>query len=186
MESLRAFIYRYVRLTDAEITQVLTHFHVRPVDADSVILQYGQIANEFCYVEKGGFRMVNPLTEPETTVWAVFDDAYLCQLPSFFTQTPSKLFVQAAEDSRIWSISYADMEQLYRQVPAWQTFGRKLWEETLIQFIDVAISLQNDPAALRYEKFTTDRRMAQRLSLKHLASILGITPFTLSRLRRKK
>lgn len=165
---------------------IVSHFHVRSVASGSVVLQHGQIANEFCYVESGAFRMVNPLTEPETTVWAIFEDAYLCQLPSFFTQTASRLFIQATEEGRIWSISYTDMERLYRQVPAWQQFGRKLWEETLIQFIEVATSLQNDPAEVRYKKFVTDRRMIERLSLKHVASILGITPFTLSRLRGKK
>lgn len=65
MVLIQKFIGRYVHLAEGELALVLTKFHFRSAPANSLVLQYVQTAHEFCYVEKGAFRMVNPITEPE-------------------------------------------------------------------------------------------------------------------------
>lgn len=191
MNALHAYLLRDCPLTQAELTEVSRHFHPRTVRRYGLLLQPGQICTTFTYVESGAFRMYRPTngrpaSAQDVTAWVFFEDAGFCELTSFLRQQPTQYYVRALEDSRVWSVSYADMQTLYGTVPAFQTFVRRHWEETILQFIDVAQSFQTDPAEARYARLTADRRLLHRLPLRHLASMLGITPFTLSRLRRKR
>lgn len=186
MEQLSTYIRRYCTITDDDLTAVVSRFRFRAVRRGSLILQPGQICGEYIYIESGAFRMFRQQGDHDATAWVFFEDDSFCELPSFLRQTPSVVAVQALEDSRIWSLSHADMERLYGLVPAWQEFARRQWERTMLQFVDVAQAYQTDPAEVRHAKLTADRRLLHRLSGRHLASLLGITPYTLSRLRRKR
>lgn len=186
MENLKNYIRRYCQITDDDLTKVINQFHPRQIPKNRMLLQPGQICNEFVFVETGAFRMYKLVDNKETTAWVFFEGTAFCELISFLRQIPTSYAIQALENSRIWTITHSNMEMLYRTVPSWQEFGRRHWEEALLKFTDVAQSFQSDPAETRYNRFTSDRRMLQRLSLRQLASLLGVTPYTLSRLRRKR
>lgn len=186
MEQLKTYIRRYCSIAEDDLTAVVALFQFRTVRRGSLILQPGQVCGEYIYIESGAFRMFRQQGDHDATAWVFFEDDSFCELPSFLRQIPSAVAVQALEDCRIWSLSHVDMERLYGLVPAWQEFARRQWERTILQFVDMAQTYQTDSAAVRYAKLTADRRLLQRVSGRHLASLLGITPYTLSRLRRKR
>ena len=76
------------------------------------------------------------------------------------------------------------MELLYKQFPAWQQFGRQIWENAFLKVINGILSYQTMTAEERYLHMMKQSALLQRVPLKQLASYLGITQTSLSRLRK--
>ena len=77
------------------------------------------------------------------------------------------------------------MQELYEVIPQWQKIGRILSEQNLLCFADRLLKLQSIPAKEKYQEFlkTASEKIIQRTPLIHIASYLGITPESLSRIR---
>jgi hypothetical protein len=78
------------------------------------------------------------------------------------------------------------MEKLFHEVPIFETFVRRFWEEIIIHLINNMISFQTETAEKRYERALKHPKLINRVPLKYLSSYLGITPSSLSRLRKPK
>ena len=76
------------------------------------------------------------------------------------------------------------MENLYKQFPLWQEFGRQVWEKTFLKLLEGIISFQTMTAEERYLSAMQESELLKRVPLKYLASYLGMTPTSLSRLRK--
>ena len=76
------------------------------------------------------------------------------------------------------------MDFLYSHIPAWQEFGRKVWEQMSVRMIHQIVSFQTLSAEERYLQFMNTPELLQKVPVKHLASFLGITPNALSRIRK--
>lgn len=94
--------------------------------------------------------------------------------------------MQAIEDTTILYITRVEMEKLFEDVPIFETFIRKFWEQIISHLIGNMISFQTETAEKRYEKAMKHPKLLQRVPLKYLSSYLGITPSSLSRLRKRK
>ena len=76
------------------------------------------------------------------------------------------------------------MDFLYAHIPAWEEFGRKIWEATSVRMIDQIINFQTLSAEERYVEFMSNPEFLKKIPVKQLAAILGITPNALSRIRK--
>lgn len=187
MVELKDFILHYCPLKDEELETVIGRFSTRIIGRNKYILKQGQVCSEFVYVIRGLFRQYyKDINEKEITAWISFEDTQASELASFIDQQPAKFYIQALEESEIASISYSDLQQLYTTIPALQEFGRKMAEKILVGAINRAISFQKESAEERYKKLLQRPEYFQRVPLKYLASFIGITDTSLSRLRRKK
>ena len=106
-------------------------------------------------------------------------------MSSYFTQKPTELYVQALEEVEVYVIARKDVEQMLKNMPVWQEFYRKLWEETIVHMIERIMSLLKDNAEVRYDKLVKDHDYLRKVPIKDLASFIGIAPGSLSRLRSK-
>lgn len=115
------------------------------------------------------------------------EDWWVGDLYSFLTQTPATYFIEALENTTVLQIAKADLEKLYERVPKFERFFRIILQNAFIaqqQRINQTLSLK---AEEKYDHFLKKYpQLEQRLSQKHIASYLGITPEFLSMLRRKK
>lgn len=187
MDELKDFIRHYCPLKDEDLETVVGRFSTRVVAKGKYILKQGQICNEFVYVISGLFRQYyKDINGREITAWISFEDTQASELSSFIDQQPAKFYVQALEESEIASISYADLQGLYMTIPALQEFGRKMAEKILVGAINRAIAFQKESAEERYKKLLQRPEYFQRVPLKYLASFIGVTDTSLSRLRRKR
>jgi CRP-like cAMP-binding protein len=111
--------------------------------------------------------------------WA--DDLY-----SFFTQTPSRSFIKALEDTQVLQISKQDLEVLYQKVPSFERFFRLLFQRAYIAQREQINMILSTPAPERYRLFLKQKPYAEkRFQQKDIASYLGITPQFLSSMRKK-
>lgn len=187
MEIMRVFIEQYVRLTDAEWADVRGRLHRRYLAKNHLYLRPGQINGEFVFLERGALRVFQ--TAPngqEYTGWLAVEGQSFCDLASFREQRPTRFSVQALADTTLLALSFTDMQHLYEPLPAWQEFGRKLWEDISVNLINAIVSFQADSADVRYEQISQNKTLLHSAPLKYIAEYLGITPHTLSRLRRRR
>ncbi|MBO0931945.1 Crp/Fnr family transcriptional regulator [Fibrella aquatilis] len=185
MQSWQKFIERYASLTPTEWADVQARSHRREVARNELYLQPGQVNKEFVFIDQGGLRVFQITADGEEhTAWLAVEGQSFCDLSSFRQQIPTQLSVQALADTSLITLSYADMQHLYQTLPVWQEFGRKLWEEVSVNLIGMILSFQAESAGVRYERISQNYTLLQTAPLKFVAEFLGITPHTLSRLRR--
>ncbi|SPZ94201.1 Uncharacterised protein [Sphingobacterium multivorum] len=102
-----------------------------------------------------------------------------------YTEKPSFENIQLLEDSEIYAISVDDLNELYRIYPELNLIGRKIAEEVCIILEERIMSLHTKSAVERYQSLIRlQPNLLNRINLGHIASYLGITQETLSRIRR--
>lgn len=187
MEKLREFIEQYVTLTDAVWAEVQGRVQRRSVSKNNFYLRPGQVNGEFIFIERGTLRIFQTAADgQEYTAWLAVEGQSFCDLASFRDQRPTRFSVQALADTSLITLSHADMQYLYQALPVWQEFGRKLWEDVSVNLINTILSFQAESADVRYARLSSQRTLLQSAPLKYVAEFLGITPHTLSRLRRRR
>jgi len=112
------------------------------------------------------------------------EDSFVAAYSALLLQQASRLFIQALEDTRLLIADYAVFRSLSTQHPCWQTLNCKVAEFLFIKKEKRESALLLDDATTRYLSFQAEYPgLETRLKQHHIASYLGITPVTLSRIR---
>lgn len=151
---------------------------------DMHVLREGQVADYIWFVEKGSIRIFYNKEGKEITEWIALDNQFFMSITSFFTRRPSKLIIQAIEPVSLWGIHYNDLMKLADTHHAIETLLRKMVTGSLMLSQDRMESIQFETALQRYQRLLqTSPGIIQRVPLQYIASFLGITKETLSRIR---
>ncbi len=150
------------------------------------LLKEGQIVSNLFVIEKGLVRSFYNINEREINVWFGFESGILGSvMPLFFSQ-PSIENIQFLEDTTLYYISSNDLESFYNSSQEMNTIGRKMAEEYCKILEERSFLLQTHTAEQHYHWLLKNQPEAlQRISLGHIASYLGISQETLSRIRKK-
>jgi CRP-like cAMP-binding protein len=184
MEQLTDFIRSQINIDDKVLEHILSNFKERVIAKDKFALKKGQIATEYFFIQSGGLRIYLDDQDRQVTAWIALENNFFTELSSLNHQTPTRFNIQAIEDTVLLTINKDKMEGLYQQFPEWQQFGRQIWETAFLKIIDGIIAFQTMTAEERYLMTMQGSELLNRIPLKDLASFLGITPTSLSRLRK--
>jgi CRP-like cAMP-binding protein len=148
----------------------------------------GQICQRIYFVEKGLVRAFYYKDDgKDITDWFAPENSFITAVDSFFQQKPSRYFLELLEDSVLYSLTYTELESLYNTDPQLERLGRLILLEVFEKSVNRTIALQFQTAQERYQSFAqTYPTLLQRAPLGHIASFLGITQETLSRVRARK
>ncbi|MEZ7495810.1 Crp/Fnr family transcriptional regulator [Leeuwenhoekiella aequorea] len=185
MEEFSGFIKSRVHISQADLTRVLSKFKNTTVKKGGLVLRKGQIANQYFFIKSGGLRLHYGAFEEQHTSWVFFENDFFTDISSLHAQVPSRFNIEAIENTELLVISKADMDQLYEKLPVWQEFGRKIWEEMCIRQVDQNLNYQTLSAKQIYLELLKNSDFVKKIPIKQLASILGITPNALSRIRKE-
>ncbi|RNL55836.1 Crp/Fnr family transcriptional regulator [Pedobacter jejuensis] len=184
MERFIAFIKSIVSIADSDLQLVLSRCSTKKVVKGKVILRKGQIANQYFFIASGGVRFFYELNDHENTTWITFKDEFFTEISSLHPQKPTRFNIEAIEDTELVVIEKKDMDFLYAHIPSWEEFGRKIWEAMSVRMIDQILNFQALSAEERYREFMNNPEYSQKVPIKQLAAVLGITPNALSRIRK--
>ena len=184
MESFKSYIKSIVNIEDADLESILFSFKELKIQKGNFVLKQGQIATNYFFVQSGGLRIYFDDGEKQITLWIALENEFFTDLSSLKNKVPSRFHIQAIEDTVLFTINSYTMEQLYKQYPLWQQFGRQVWEINFLKLLEGIIGFQTMTAEERYLMAMQESELLQRVPLKHLASFLGVTPTSLSRLRK--
>lgn len=111
---------------------------------------------------------------------------FVISIISFLTQQPSEEYLELLEPTVALSITYDQLQVLYRDFPEFNYTGRLLIEKYYVLSEQRATHLRSRTATERYELLLQNfPAVFQRVAVQHIASHLGMAPETLSRLRNR-
>lgn len=147
-------------------------------------LKEGQSASGLFTIEKGLVRAFFHQNNKEINAWFGTERIILGSIYPLFFQQPAKENIQFLEDSVIYSISWQQLNELYHLFPEFNTIGRLMAEEFCAFLEKRIVSFHTLSASERYDEVLKETpQLLQRISLGHIASYLGVTQETLSRIR---
>ncbi len=184
MEEFITFIKTIIWIDDLDLQLVLSRCSEKHVSKGKVILRKGQIANQYFFIVSGGVRFFYYLDDQENTTWVTFKNEFFTEISSLNPQKPTRFNIEAIEDTKLIVIEKKDMDFLYGHVAVWEEFGRKIWEAMSVRMIDQILNFQTLSAEERYLEFMNNPEFLQKVPIKQLAAVLGITPNALSRIRK--
>lgn len=169
----------YEKIYRAHVRKEITH--------EAILLKEGKIANQFYVVEQGLFRsFVYDYNGNDVTTGFICPRQILIESFSLFQRKPSKEYFQAESDSVVWSIEYETFTKLLNITEGLREWGRNWATSQLFSIKQHSIDVLTLSAKERYLNLITERpQIIQQAPLKHIASYLGITDTSLSRIRKK-
>ena len=182
---LAQFINSITPIAEEELHTILSYFKYETHSKGHQLLDVGQICNKLYFMEKGLVRSfyVNEKGK-EITIWFFNDEGFLTGVDSFFQQKPSMNTIELLEDSVLYSITYSELNMLFDKYHAMEKFGRLLSLQLLSDVVEKLNEIQFHTAKERYNLMLKKHpKITSRAPLGHIASYLGITQETLSRIR---
>jgi CRP-like cAMP-binding protein len=188
MKTLLEIFNSIYPLSQALSDQIISRSEQIKVKRRSLLLQEGQTSKTIYFIVKGSVR-VYYLTKDGTehTTWLLLENELLISVYSFFKGKPSFEYIEANEDCELIALHREHLDYLYKHFMEFNLIGRKLTEAYYIRNEEQANSLRTLGAKARYQELETSNPvLLQRFPLGHIASYLGITQETLSRIRKQK
>lgn len=185
MDSLINFIRLITPIPEEELEDILSFFKERKVKKGKKIIKAGQHASEYYFIKSGGIRVYYLNEGEEKTLWVALAGQFFTEIESLNKESPSRFYLEAIDETILQTIDKNDMEMLYARYPNWQKFGRKIWENMVVGLTPRIISLLNETAEQRYLSILQQEEIIQKVPLHQLSSLIGITPNSLSRLRKE-
>ncbi|MCX2477110.1 Crp/Fnr family transcriptional regulator [Pedobacter sp. MC2016-05] len=174
-------------LKDEIKSAIIANSEVIEVAKKTKILSVGERSNTIYFIVKGAARIFYLDKEgKETNTWFLFENQLLISVYSFYTGNPSFEYIESLEHSKLIAVKREKLDELYLNFMEFNFSGRKLTEFYHMQNEIQANELRMLSAKERYQNLLErNPQLFQRVSLGHLASYLGISQETLSRIRKQ-
>jgi CRP-like cAMP-binding protein len=157
------------------------------VKKDHFLLKENTVSDYIYFIEKGVARIYYYKNGKEITEWIALDGQFFLSITSFFQRIPSHLIIQTIEPSEVFGIHHDDFMKLADKHHDIERLLRKMVTSSLILSQVRMDSIQFESAQQRYERLLqTTPQIVQRVPLTYIASFLGITLETLSRIRSQR
>jgi CRP-like cAMP-binding protein len=186
-EVLRAHIQKRITLSDEEMDRATTYFIPKKLRKKQFLLQEGDVSRTIAFVEKGCLRCYSvDDTGAEHIVQFAIEDWWISDPYSGLTGEPSGYAIDALEDSELLLLERESMNRMLEEIPKCERLFRILLENRLVANQRRITSTLETPAEERYLQFLKSYpAIAQRVPQSQIASYLGITPQSLSRIRKE-
>jgi CRP-like cAMP-binding protein len=175
-----------IEIAEADFEKVVANFNIKKIKKKKDLLRNGDVCKELAFVTKGALRTFSIDDKGvEHVTQIALENYWIGDLYSFATATASDFTIEAIEDSEVLVISAEALDKMYLSVPIMERFFRKLFEGGLIAATQRINSTVSESAEIRYKKLMQNSpEVLQRIPLIYIASYLGITPESLSRIRK--
>lgn len=186
MEKLLEHFKTKIRVSEDLKTALEKHFEYEKIEKDQYLLKEKQYCRRLYFLESGTVRTFYYDKGKDITSWFYRENQFFSSWYSFYNQEQSFEYIIAVENSSLYSIEYSNYQKLLQSFPKFERFGRLLAEEqtAFIDFYSKGYLFMS--AKEKYDLLHTFfPDITMRVNLGHIASFLGITQETLSRIRRK-
>lgn len=154
---------------------------------DEAILEQGRFCKHLWFLNKGAVKAYETVDGVDRVTYFFTDNTFFTNYYCWVTGNPSDITFRAVEPSEITLIDYPKLEELCQQHHIFDTIGRKMAERIFVtEYMNRKLFLQCT-ATQRYEYIESERpEVFQRFVLKDIASFIGITDVSLSRIRKER
>ncbi|MEO6729819.1 MAG: Crp/Fnr family transcriptional regulator [Ferruginibacter sp.] len=171
-------------LSDGLVDHLTKIIHTKKLPKKNFLLKAGHFCREICFVEKGLLRCFYINGESEVCSWFMKEGDIIISIESFFQQKESYESIQALEDCTLHYIEYAELNYIYQTFSEFNFIGRVLTEKYYQLWAAQLYALRMKQTPERYNWLLENHPgLVLRVPAKYLASYLGITEVTLSRIK---
>lgn len=174
--------------TKEEIENGLAHFEHKEYEANELIVEAGKDCNVLFFANASITRCFYFDREgKEQTLWMKPEQTFITEYKSFSTSTKSQFSLQFYEKTSVLMITRDNLMKLYQSSSNWAILGIRLMEKVHVSLIDVFVNLLSNDATSNYRYIEyAFPRFIQVAPLKDIASMLQVSPVSISRIRSGK
>lgn len=181
-----SYLNRYAPIGPDIEKELLELTLIEEVPKDHLFLEEGTTSQRLYFIVKGTVRTYFYRDGKDVTHWIYAEQSLVTSWPSYVLRKPSREYVEATEKSTAISLSYDQWQSLYHKYPILERAGRRIMEESMAQLDDFYQGYYSLSAREKFELLTSVfPDVTLRANLGHIASFLGISQETLSRIRSK-
>jgi len=177
---------QFTDFNDSELEIIMPYFEIKYFKKKTHLLDVGKVSNEVYYLIKGCIRLYCEKDGEELSTYFFTENMFAGSYDSFLARRLSKVAIETLEECEVLVLTHEAQEKLYKVFPKMNEFIRKAIEQRFVLLHDLFISyLLNSPEE-RYLMLQKDRPdLLNRIPQNQIASFLGITPVSLSRIRNR-
>ncbi|CAM1374684.1 Crp/Fnr family transcriptional regulator [Tenacibaculum xiamenense] len=185
MEKLRSCILSQLSIEQKSMNNILSAFEPLELKKGEFLLKSGRICRQMAFVESGYLRMYDIVDGKEITLWIGKEGRFITSLSSFIFETPNNWNIQAITDCELLVINRENHFNLNKTEPKWLEFDNTLLANSFALLEKKMFSQLHTTAKQRFDSLLNEEpELFNNIPLQYIASMLGITPESLSRLRK--
>ncbi len=184
-QTLRNFFGQYGGIREEDLDELKPFARQKKVSKGSFLLREGAVCENFYLVISGSFRLYYLKEGLDTSVWFSFEDNSSIELHSYISGNPSEYFIECIEDAEVLLLPRKDIDALCKTNLNVDVLFKRFWQDVVQHLIQRLTNLQKYSAEERYLKLIEDTDYLNKIPQKYIASYIGVTTTSLSRIRRK-
>ncbi len=194
MLKLKEFISKIIDIDEKEWLEIKTILKKVNYKKGDIINKEGDIFKNMLFINSGIIRSYLIDNNGRGFTWHIhysgdkanMSNLFVVDYASFTNQEPSKLFFEVLENTELIAISHNSLEHLYNSSEKWLKFGKVMADTAYYSTHHRTLSLLTETAEVRYERLLKENpTLLQKVPQYYIASYLGITPQSLSRIRKE-
>jgi CRP-like cAMP-binding protein len=186
MDRLIENIKLYASLSEQEIQLLRNAVDKKVYDKSEIIFTEGNVSDEIYFVTKGCVRLFYNVDGTDKTAFFYTEGKFICAGESYTFNIPASENYQAVEQTEIFVFTKSKIDVLLKEVPKFEIIARIATENELITSQKVIASFVTKSAEERYiDLLNTQGELFQRVPQQYIASFLGVSPETLSRIKTR-
>ncbi|MFT5822640.1 MAG: CRP-like cAMP-binding protein [Crocinitomix sp.] len=184
--NFKSYISSLVGMDDSTFELATEFLKIERLSKGEDFISQGSVCNKIAFINSGLLKIYYLKNGIEVNTCFCAENSIASSFESFTNQTASNDSIQALEDSTLIVISKTVLEKLYQMHPKWQELGQKMVEKECFRLSERVQTLGFDSALEKYKTLIENQpQIIQRVPIQDIASYLGVSRETLSRIRSK-
>lgn len=179
-------VYQYPGLTGKDLKLIIDAHDTIEFAKGDFVLKEGQIASNYMITERGLMRsFVYDYNGDDITTSFFREYEIVIEVSSLFQRMPTKEYIQTLTDCTCYKIDFDKFQELFHTIENFREWGRGWLSNSLFEFKQRSVSIIKESATDRYLSLLKEKpQIVQHAPMKHIASFLGVTDTSLSRIRK--
>ncbi|MFM9951544.1 MAG: Crp/Fnr family transcriptional regulator [Saprospiraceae bacterium] len=179
--------FQNVGFAEDKATEIASFFKPKELNKGDFFVKTEKVSKELAFLESGQLQYYSvDMNGEERTSYISLPNTFVASLLSFLNEIPALENIRALTHSKIWTLSKDDLTYLKKEIPGFKDFYIGILEWQICCIDKDRFDLITLTAEQRYEKLLREEpALLQQVPLQYIASMLGVTPRHLSRLRAK-
>lgn len=187
MQNFNQSLQTYFDLKENDLSKISSYFKSETIEKGEFFLHAGNQCKKLSFINEGILRIFNTTDGKEITQWISTSGYFITEISSFMFDSPSRWEIQALTKTNLLTISKENYQSLNQEIENWQYLEKAFIAKCFAMLEDRVFSHLSMTAEQRFELFFNNHKsLFNEIPQQYIASMLGMSPETLSRIRNKR